>query len=123
MSRMVSTVAGFDREDAVMVGTSVATLTPPRPIHSNESDLSTIPPYKVLLLDDPVTTMEFVVQILMIHFQKDRLTALKLMWEVHTMGCALAATLPLEQAELKQELVHHSARSAGFPFRCVIEPA
>jgi len=101
----------------------VTTLAPPLPIRSDQTDLTTIPPYKVLLLDDPVTTMDFVVQILMTYFEKDHPTAVRLMWEVHTTGCALVAALPLEQAELKQERVHRTARSAGYPLRCAIEPA
>jgi ATP-dependent Clp protease adaptor protein ClpS len=74
-------------------------------------------------LDDPVTTMEFVVRVLTHVFQKDSATAARLMWEVHSTGAALVATLPLEQAELKQAQVHAAADAAGFPFRCVIEPA
>jgi ATP-dependent Clp protease adapter protein ClpS len=45
------------------------------------------------------------------------------MWEVHTSGASHVATLPLEQAELKQEQVHRAAHVEGFPFRCVIEAA
>ena len=86
------------------------------------SDVALIPPYKVILLDDPVTTMEFVVNVLIRFFQKDSPTAARLMWEVHTVGASHVATLPLEQAEMRQAQVHEAAKSAGFPFRCVIEP-
>jgi ATP-dependent Clp protease adaptor protein ClpS len=82
-----------------------------------------IPPYKVLLLDDPFTTMEFVIRILMELFGKDLETAQRLMWEVHTQGASQAAVLSKEQAELKQEQVHAAARAQKFPLRCVIEPA
>lgn len=88
-----------------------------------ESGLEEIPPYKVILLDDNVTTMEFVVQLLIEIFGKDLETAQRLMWEVHRQGAAQAAVLSKEQAELKQEQVHTAAHAAGFPFRCVIEPA
>lgn len=87
------------------------------------SEVEEIPPYKVVFLDDPKTSMEFVVRILIRLFGKDTVTAQRLMWEVHTQGSALVSTLPKEQAELKQEQVHTAARSEGFPFRCVIEPA
>jgi ATP-dependent Clp protease adaptor protein ClpS len=82
-----------------------------------------IPPYKVIFLDDSKTTMEFVTRILVRLFGKDRDAAHRLMWEVHTKGCAHVATLSKEQAELKQEQVHAAARAEGFPFRCIIEPA
>lgn len=87
------------------------------------SDTAVVPPYKVILLDDPVTTMEFVVDVLIRFFQKDPATAAKLMWEVHTTGASHVATLPLEQAEMKQSQVHEAAKVAGYPFRCLIEPA
>lgn len=87
------------------------------------SEIEEIPPYKVILLDDNVTTMEFVIRILIQIFGKDLDTAQELMWQVHTEGAAHVATLSKEQAELKQEQVHAAARAEGFPFRCVIEPA
>ncbi len=88
-----------------------------------ESRIEEIPPYKVILLDDNATTMEFVIRILIRLFGKDLDTAQQLMWEVHTQGAAHVATLSKEQAELKQEQVHAAAQAEGFPFRCVIEPA
>jgi ATP-dependent Clp protease adaptor protein ClpS len=100
----------------------MATLAPALPERDVESTVERAPPYKVVLLDDPVTTMEFVVHVLTHVFQKDAATAARLMWEVHTTGASHVATLPLEQAELKQARVHDAAKAAGFPFRCVIEP-
>jgi ATP-dependent Clp protease adaptor protein ClpS len=87
------------------------------------SEIEEILPYKVILLNDHVTTMEFVVRILIQIFGKDLDTAQALMWQVHTQGTAHVATLSKEQAELKQEQVHAAARAEGFPLRCVIEPA
>jgi|SRR3990172_8486932 len=82
-----------------------------------------IPPYKVIFLNDDVTTMDFVVHILIAVFKKDSETALRLMLEVHHRGSAVVDILPLEEAELRQHQVHDAARNAGFPLRCVIEPA
>ncbi|HXZ25314.1 MAG TPA: ATP-dependent Clp protease adaptor ClpS [Nitrospiria bacterium] len=82
-----------------------------------------IPPYKIVFLNDDVTTMEFVVGILMSLFHLDQPTAVRLMLEVHHTGAAVVAVLPLEEAELRQQQVHEAARAAGFPLRCVIEPA
>ena len=101
----------------------MTTLTPVLPDQDVRSDEALVPPYKVILLDDPVTTMEFVVAVLIRFFQKDPATAQRLMLEVHTAGASHVATLPLEQAEMKQAQVHEAAKAAGFPFRCTIEPA
>ncbi len=101
----------------------MGTLTTVRPDIEDRTDQSVIPPYKVILLDDPVTTMDFVIRVLIGFFGKDPTTAARLMWEVHSKGASHVATLPLEQAEMKQEQVHHAARAEGFPFRCVIESA
>ncbi len=101
----------------------MVTSAPTLPERDVESTVERIPPYKVILVDDPVTTMEFVVAVLMSIFRKDAATAARLMWEVHATGAAHVATLSLEQAELKQAQVHDAATAEGFPFRCVIEPA
>ncbi|MFZ5875506.1 MAG: ATP-dependent Clp protease adaptor ClpS [Nitrospirota bacterium] len=101
----------------------MSTSTPVLPERDVDATVERIPPYKIIFLDDPVTTMEFVVHVLTHVFQKDSTTAARLMWEVHTTGAAHVATLPLEQAELKQTQVYAAAKAAGFPFRCVIEPA
>lgn len=97
--------------------------TLPEISEERRSEREEISPYKVIFLDDPVTTMEFVIRILMELFGKELETAQRLMWEVHTQGASQVAVLSKEQAELKQEQVHAAARAQKFPFRCVIEPA
>jgi len=82
-----------------------------------------IPPYKVIFLNDDVTTMDFVIHVLITLFKKDIETAVRLMLEVHHLGSAVVDILPLEEAELRQHQVHEAARGARFPLRCVIEPA
>ena len=81
-----------------------------------------LPLYKVIMWDDDVTTMEFVIRILTNLFRKDYTTAEKLMYEIHFKGAAHVETLPLEQAEFKVEQVHSAAAMEQFPFRCTIEP-
>lgn len=83
----------------------------------------TIPPYKVIFLNDDVTTMEFVIYLLITIFKKDPTTAVELMLETHNTGAAIVDVLPLEEAELRQQQTHEAARAAGFPLRCIIEPA
>ena len=82
-----------------------------------------IPPYHVIFLNDDVTTMDFVVQVLVSVFKKDTITAISLMLEVHHSGSAIVDVLPREEAELRQEQTHAMAHQAGYPLRCVIEPA
>ena len=81
-----------------------------------------LPLYKVIMWDDDVTTMEFVIRMLTNLFRKDYTTAEKLMYEIHLKGAAHVETLPLEQAEFKVEQVHSAATMEQFPFRCTIEP-
>lgn len=89
----------------------------------SESRLAYIPQYNVIMWNDEVTTMEFVVRILINMFQKDYSTAESLMFEIHSNGMAHVATMPLEQAEFKVDQVHMAASMEEFPFTCTIEPA
>jgi ATP-dependent Clp protease adaptor protein ClpS len=82
-----------------------------------------LPLYKVIMWDDNVTTMEFVIRVLIKLFGKEYSTAEKLMYEIHLKGAATVATMPLEQAEFKVEQVHTAAAMEEFPFTCTIEPA
>jgi len=81
-----------------------------------------LPLYKVIMWDDNVTTMEFVIRMLVKIFGKDHLSAEKLMLEVHLAGAAHVDTLPLERAEFKVQQVHMAAAMENYPFRCSIEP-
>lgn len=78
--------------------------------------------FKVLLLNDHYTTMEFVVMILLEVFHKTREEAVTIMLHVHRQGQGVAGIYTYEIAEMKCLKVHQSARRNGFPLRCVIEP-
>ena len=81
-----------------------------------------LPLYRVIMWNDNVTTMEFVVRVLVKLFEKDYQTAENLMYQIHSKGMADVATLPLETAEFKVEQVHNAASIEQFPFTCTIEP-
>ena len=99
-------------------------LLPDTEIESREdSHVELIPRYKIIFLNDDVTTMDFVVKILIMVFKRDKMTAVRLMLEVHHNGSAVVAVLPLEQAELRQQQTHSMAQKEGYPLRCMIEPA
>lgn len=80
------------------------------------------PLYKVLLLNDHYTTMEFVVQVLRSVFNKKMEDAVRIMLHVHRNGVGLAGVYPEEIAETKVTAVHKLAQDSGFPLRCSMEP-
>ena len=77
--------------------------------------------FKVLLLNDDYTTMEFVVEILMLVFAKSLEAATEIMLNVHHKGIGVCGVYPLEIAETKVETVHSLAKERGFPLRCTLE--
>lgn len=78
--------------------------------------------FKVLLLNDDYTTMEFVIEILEGVFHKQPAEAFRIMMLVHTQGKGLAGVYPFEVAETKVETVVQRAREHGFPLRAAMEP-
>jgi ATP-dependent Clp protease adaptor protein ClpS len=79
--------------------------------------------YKVLLLNDDYTTMEFVVLVLESVFQKSPAESYQIMMHVHVNGRGLAGIYPWEVAETKAETVIDMARKAGFPLKAITEEA
>jgi ATP-dependent Clp protease adaptor protein ClpS len=79
--------------------------------------------YKVLLLNDDYTTMEFVIQVLESVFEKSPAEAYQIMMHVHTNGRGLAGVYPWEVAETKAETVVSLARGAGYPLQATVEEA
>ena len=78
--------------------------------------------FKVLLLNDDYTTMEFVVEILENVFHKQPAEAYRIMMAVHTQGKGLCGVYPHEVAETKVATVIDLARESGFPLLAAMEP-
>jgi ATP-dependent Clp protease adaptor protein ClpS len=78
--------------------------------------------FKVLLLNDDYTTMDFVVEILESVFHKAPAEAYRIMMAVHTQGKGLCGLYPYEVAETKVSTVVELARGNGFPLRATMEP-
>ena len=78
--------------------------------------------FKVLLLNDDYTTMDFVVEILESVFHKQPAEAYRIMMMVHTQGKGLCGVYPFEVAETKVASVTERARDNGFPLRAAMEP-
>ena len=79
------------------------------------------PLYKVLLLNDDYTTMEFVVEILVHVFKKTMEEATHIMLQVHKEGIGLCGIYTHEVAETKVSIVQSAARENGYPLQCVME--
>lgn len=90
-------------------------------LKENKEEIITPPLYKVYLLNDDYTTMDFVVFILEHIFHKPKLEATQIMLHVHHNGKGLAGIYPKDIAETKVNEVHRLARSSGFPLMCEIE--
>ena len=79
------------------------------------------PLYRVLLLNDDFTPMEFVVQILERFFRKDRQEATAIMLHVHRRGVGICGVFTYEVAETKVNQVVDFARKSEHPLQCTME--
>ena len=79
--------------------------------------------YKVVLLNDDYTTMEFVIHVLETIFEKSPAEAYQIMMHVHVNGRGIAGVYTWEVAETKAESVITEARGAGYPLKAVTEEA
>ncbi len=80
-------------------------------------------PYKVLLLNDDYTPMEFVVLVLKRFFQMDIDEATRVMLHVHQKGVGICGTFSYEVAETKVTQVMDFARKNQHPLQCTLEKA
>jgi ATP-dependent Clp protease adaptor protein ClpS len=79
--------------------------------------------YRVILLNDDYTTMEFVLNVLEHVFQRSPAESYRIMMQVHVNGSGVAGVYPWEVAETKVETLTSLARQAEFPLRAAIEEA
>ncbi|WP_417308533.1 ATP-dependent Clp protease adapter ClpS [Devosia sp.] len=77
--------------------------------------------YRVLLLNDDYTPMEFVVLVLQEVFNKTREDAMVIMLHVHNQGVGECGVYPFEVAETKVTRVMDAARKNQHPLQCVME--
>lgn len=77
--------------------------------------------YKVLMLNDDYTPMEFVVHVLEHFFQKTREQATQIMLNVHRRGVGVCGVYTYEVAETKVTQVIDVARQNQYPLQCTIE--
>ena len=77
--------------------------------------------YKVLLLNDDYTPMEFVVHVLEKYFNKGREDATRIMLQVHQKGVGICGVYTYEVAETKVTQVIDFSRQHGHPLQCTME--
>jgi ATP-dependent Clp protease adaptor protein ClpS len=77
--------------------------------------------YKVLLLNDDYTPMEFVVHVLEKYFNKGREEATRIMLHVHHKGVGVCGVYTYEVAETKVTQVMDFSRQHGHPLQCTME--
>ena len=77
--------------------------------------------YKVLLLNDDYTPMEFVVHVLEKYFNKGREDATRIMLQVHQKGVGVCGVYTYEVAETKVTQVIDFSRQHGHPLQCTME--
>jgi|TARA_R110000782_G_scaffold82882_5_gene162829 ATP-dependent Clp protease adaptor protein ClpS len=96
------------------------------------SDISTIvkskvelrepPLFRIIYLNDNKTSVDFVVESLIRHFDYTATTAVQITQDIHESGSAVVAVLPYEIAEQKGIEVTMDARSNDFPLQIKLEP-
>ena len=81
------------------------------------------PMYNVIMHNDDVTTMDFVVMVLVRIFRKTQQDAETLMMKIHTEGSAVAGTYTYDIAHSKTATATRLARQNGFPLKLTVEEA
>lgn len=90
-------------------------------ISKTRDEVTEPPMYKILLVNDDYTTMEFVVEILMYVFNKSAEESTRIMLNVHREGAGVCGLYTYEVAETKVDTVHALAKQKGFPLKCTME--
>ena len=79
--------------------------------------------YKVILVNDDYTPMEFVVEVLRLFFNLDEETATRIMLNVHTKGKGVCGIFSKDVAETKVVIVNEFAKENEHPLLCTMEQA
>jgi ATP-dependent Clp protease adaptor protein ClpS len=81
------------------------------------------PMYRVILLNDDYTPMDFVIEILRTFFSMNHDRATQVMLHVHTKGKGVCGVFTFEIAETKVALVNEYSRQSEHPLKCTMEKA
>ena len=92
-------------------------------IHKNQKKFKEPEEFRVILLNDNYTTMEFVIAVLMEVFHKGEEDATRIMLDVHHRGKGTVGVYPWDIAQTKANQVHCLARQNEYPLKCIVELA
>ena len=92
-------------------------------VQEEKPKLKSPPMYKVLLLNDDYTPMEFVVMVLESFFRMDQEKATQVMLHVHSRGVGVCGVFTREIAETKVTQVNDCSRANQHPLLCTMEEA
>ena len=112
-SRAANGASRSNAEGSAGAGTAVVTKTKPRVKRPNM--------YRVLLLNDDYTPMEFVVHVLIRFFNKNQEDATRIMLHVHQKGVGVCGVFTFEIAETKVTQTMDLARKNQHPLQCTLE--
>jgi ATP-dependent Clp protease adaptor protein ClpS len=92
-------------------------------IHEDQEERTSLEPlYRVIIHNDDVTPMDFVLHILRSVFLLDGLRALQVMYTAHYHGSAYVQTLPKSEAVERVGQAHMAARLSHYPLEFTVEP-
>lgn len=101
---------------------SKVSLPPDLVVQKNAARTAPPPMYRVLLLNDDYTPMEFVVTVLQKFFGKGQEDAMRIMLQVHHDGKGVCGVYPHDIASSRITQVAQFARASQHPLQCVMEP-
>lgn len=90
-------------------------------VQEAEPKLKKPPLYKVILINDDFTPMDFVIEILMQFFAMSKERATRVMLQVHTQGVGVCGTYSKDVAETKVYIVNEYSRQHQHPLLCSME--
>lgn len=85
-------------------------------------DIKEPPMFRVIYMNDNTTSMDFVIESLITHFEYTPPTAEKITVDIHQAGSAVVAVLPYEIAEQKGIEITFEARALNYPLQIKLEP-
>jgi ATP-dependent Clp protease adaptor protein ClpS len=91
-----------------------------QPVPISETELESL--YRIIIHNDDVTPMDFVIVILERIFLINRPEAVEIMYIAHSTGAAYVQTLPKNEAQARISRAHFAAGLEGYPLRFTMEP-
>lgn len=93
-----------------------------KPTTRTQTNVAEPPMFRVIYINDNQTSMGFVINSLVQHFEYTEVTAERITMDIHDAGSAVVAVLPYEIAEQKGIEVTVDARTEGYPLQIKLEP-